>query len=220
MPIYHDKILLVEGDEDKRVIPELIEANGINWGDSEKEWIVRIKACGGIDNLLDKKLINTELKASNLKVLGIIIDADEQPEERWQGIRNCLIERFPEIPENLPNTGLIHQAQEDIKIGIWMMPDNQERGMLETFLKFLLPDNGDNLWDLTEQVCENAAEHGAPFKEYHKDKAKIHTWLAWQNPPGRQLHNAIMERILAPTSPRANDFIMWFQELFEVTQPV
>ena len=68
MPIYHDKILLVEGDEDKRVIPELIEANGINWGDSEKEWIVRIKSCGGIDNLLDKKLINTELKASNLKL--------------------------------------------------------------------------------------------------------------------------------------------------------
>ena len=100
------------------------------------------------------------------------------------------------------------------------MPDNQKRGMLETFLKFLLPDNGENLWDLTEQACRDAIKHGAPFKEYHKDKAKIHTWLAWQNPPGRQLHNAIMERILAPTSPHANDFMMWFQKLFEVTQPV
>ena len=79
-----------------------------------------------------------------------------------------------------------------------------------------MPDNGENLWNFTEQACKNATEYGAPFKEHHKDKAKIHTWLAWQNPPGRQLHNAIMERIFSPESPRAKDFIMWFQELFEV----
>ena len=216
MPIHHEKILLVEGDEDKRVIPELVEANGINWGESKKDYIVYIKSCGGIDNLLNKNLINTELKASNLKVLGIIIDADKHPKDRWQSIRNCIIDKFPDIPENLPNTGLIHDAHDEIKIGIWMMPDNKERGMLETFLKFLLPNNGEDLWELTERACKQATECGAPFKDYHKDKAKIHTWLAWQNPPGRQLHNAIMERILAPESPHTAPFIEWFQELFEV----
>ncbi len=97
-----------------------------------------------------------------------------------------------------------------------MMPDNQDRGMLETFLKFLLPNEDEGLWQLTEQACQQAIENGAPFKGYHTDKAKIHTWLAWQNPPGRQLHNAIMEQILNPTSPEAAPFVKWFTDLFEV----
>lgn len=217
MPVYHEKILLVEGDEDKRVIPELIEANGIKWGESKQDHIVYIKSCDGIDNLLDKNLINTELKASSLKIIGIIIDADEHPHDRWQSIRNCIIDKFPDIPENIPDTGLIHHPHDEIKIGIWMMPDNKERGMLETFLKILLPNNDDELWKLTENSCQKASEIGAPFKDYHIDKAKIHTWLSWQNPPGRQLHNAIMERILDPKSPYAAPFINWFQELYEVS---
>ncbi len=38
---YNPKKLLVEGDEDKRVIPQLIEANGIRWGESRDTWIVK-----------------------------------------------------------------------------------------------------------------------------------------------------------------------------------
>ncbi|MGK7904814.1 MAG: hypothetical protein AB4352_26095 [Hormoscilla sp.] len=34
----HKKKLLVEGDSDKRVIPVLIEANGIPWGE-KKVWL-------------------------------------------------------------------------------------------------------------------------------------------------------------------------------------
>jgi len=130
MPVCHEKILLVEGDEDKRVIPELIEANGIKWGESKQDHIVYIKSCDGIDNLLDKNLINTELKASSLKIIGIIIDADEHPHDRWQSIRNCIIDKFPDIPENIPNTCLTQHPHDEIKIGIWIMQDKKERGIL------------------------------------------------------------------------------------------
>ena len=34
---YIPKKLLVEGQDDKRVIPELIEKNGIRWGETKKE---------------------------------------------------------------------------------------------------------------------------------------------------------------------------------------
>lgn len=210
----YEKVLLVEGEEDKRVIPELVEANGVQWGNKPKDRIVEIKPLHGIEKLLDKNLINIELKASGLKILGIILDADEFPSKRWQSIRNCLIERFPDLPEQLPQSGLIHLGE--IKVGVWMMPDNKERGMLETFLQFLLPENGDSLWQFTEQSCRQAKEQGACFKDCHSDKAKIHTWLAWQNPPGRQLHNAITERILSPASPNAAVFMQWFKALFEV----
>ena len=210
----HEKVLLVEGADDQRVIPELVEANGIPWGDKPKDRIVQIKSMDGVENL-DKNLINIELKASGLKIFGIIVDADDQPANRWQSIRNCLLDRFPDLPAELPRTGLIHGTGE-IKIGVWMMPDNQERGMLETFLEFLLPENSDALWELSKQSCEQAAENGASFKTSHVDKARIHTWLAWQNPPGRQLHDAVKQRILTPTSAQAKVFIAWFQKLFEV----
>ncbi|MCI5145331.1 MAG: hypothetical protein D3923_07310 [Candidatus Electrothrix sp. AR3] len=210
----HEKVLLVEGADDQRVIPELVEKNGIPWGDKPKDWIVQIKSMGGVENL-DKNLINIELKASGLKIFGIIVDADEEPANRWQSMRNCLLDRFPDLPAELPKNGLIHGTGE-IKLGIWMMPDNQKRGMLETFLEFLLPDDSQALWELSKQSCEKATAQGAPFKASHIDKARIHTWLAWQNPPGRQLHDAVKQRILAPDSPQAKPFMAWFQELFEV----
>lgn len=212
----HEKVLLVEGAEDQRVIPELVEANGIQWGDREKDWIVQIKSMDGVENLLNKQRINVHLKSSALKVLGIILDADDEPADRWQSMRNCLLERYPEIPEELPATGLIHGNPGEIKVGVWMMPDNRERGMLETFLQFLLPESGKELWTFSEQSCRQAKESGASFKDCHLDKAKIHTWLAWRNPPGRQLHNAITERILSPASPQAAVFMRWFQDLFQV----
>ncbi len=55
------KKLLVEGAEDKRVIPELIEANGIPWG-TRRQPIVYIEDFDGIENLLAPKAISTELK--------------------------------------------------------------------------------------------------------------------------------------------------------------
>ncbi len=216
MASVHSKILLVEGDEDKRVIPELIEANGIHWGKSPKEAVVFIKSCNGVENLLDKKQINTELKASDLQILGIIVDADEIPKARWQRVRQCLIESFPGVPSELPDTGLIASNTDGIKIGVWMMPDNKKRGMLETFLHFLLPENNQNLWLHAEDALSYATESGAPYKAAHRDKAKIHTWLAWQNPPGRQLHNALTEKILNPQSEYSVPFMTWFRELFEI----
>ena len=54
------------------------------------------------------------------------------------------------------------------------------------------------------------------FKDTHIDKANIYTWLAWQNPPGRQIHQAIMERILNPQHPKAQVFITWFKNLYDL----
>jgi len=44
------------------------------------------------------------------------------------------------LPNTLPETGLIHLTDTQIKFGIWMMPDNKMRGMLETFLAYMIPD--------------------------------------------------------------------------------
>jgi hypothetical protein len=96
------------------------------------------------------------------------------------------------------------------------MPDNKSNGMLETFLGYLVPNPNDILLSVAQEAVLKAKSLGAPFKESHTSKANIHTWLAWQAPPGRQLHQAVMERILSPSSQSASPFVAWFCRLFEI----
>lgn len=138
-------LLLVEGEEDKRVIPELIEANGITWeleakeSEKPKEPVVKIEQHGGIEKLLKPKLISTRLKRADLAALGLMVDADEEPIARWNSIRNVCLPSIPDLPESLPEEGLIHPTTIGPKFGVWMMPDNKMPGMLETFLVNLVP---------------------------------------------------------------------------------
>ena len=213
---WHGKKLLVEGNEDKRVIPYLIEANDIPWGKNKKEAIVEIESYDGIENMLNLREITAQLKTSGLTALGLIVDADDNPTARWQQVRNVCLPRISNLPQNLPEEGLIHQTNFGVKFGVWMMPDNKTSGMLETFLGYMIPSGGDRLWDYTDEVITEAKNREAPFKENHTDKAKIHSWLSWQDPPGRQLHNAIMERILDPKHPKAEIFINWFKTLYDL----
>ncbi len=188
------KILLVEGEDDKRVIPELIEKAGeISW-ETGSTTIIGIRVLGSKSDLLKEGEIQTAHKGSGLQALGILIDADEDANACWQSIRHQLEQNYPNLPIDLPNTGLIAQAPDAPKFGLWVMPDNTNRGMLETFLLHLRPTSP--LLELSLQVLKTAQENGAPFKEAHTDKAQIHTWLAWQDPPGRQMHNAIQEKML------------------------
>lgn len=212
----HSKILLVEGKEDVRVIPELIEANGIQWG-TRRNPVVFIREYDGYQNIVAPDVIDTELQASGLSALGILIDADDNPESRWQSIRNSCEKSIPDLPKNLSENGLIHITPDGIRFGIWIMPDNQMRGMLETFLAYLIPTENDSLWQFARDVTEQARNQGASFTEAHRDKANIYTWLAWQDPPGRQLHQALTERILDPKHPNAQKFVTWFKTLYELT---
>lgn len=220
MPTVHKNLLLVEGEQDKRVIPYLIEENGIPWGNT-KNPIVFIEAYGGDSNLLDPLVISTELKARDRQALGLIVDADDNLLGRWQGVRHICLQSMPDLPETLPATGLIHTAPNGVRFGVWIMPDNQQRGMLETFLAELLPEEKSGgektvLWDYAQQVVQQAKTKGAPFGDTHFDKANIYTWLAWQKPPGRQLHEAVKEHILTPCHPKAQVFLNWFQSLYGV----
>lgn len=212
----HQKVLLVEGKQDLRVIPELIEANGVNWG-TKKSPSVYIRDYDGYQQLVDPDVISTELQASGLAALGIIIDADDNPAGRWQSIRSASLKSIPDIPEVLPEAGLIHTAPNGIRFGIWIMPDNQIRGMLETFLTYLIPVGNEGLWQFAQEVAQEAKSRGAAFTDTQLDKANIYTWLAWQSPPGRQLHQAVMERILNPNHPNAQEFVTWFRALYSLT---
>jgi hypothetical protein len=209
----HPCRLLVEGKDERWVLPHLLELAGIPWPDQNRP--VLIEEQDGIEKILAPGFIEATLKASGIRVVGVIVDANGDPAARWAKLRGRLLPSYPDLPAELPASGAIHSEPEKPRIGVWLMPDNVSSGMLETLLLELRADQPalrDHVHDATTQarVC------GAPFRDTHRHKAELHTWLAWQDPPGRQLHDAVRGRVLAPKSPVTDPFVAWFRQLFEL----
>ncbi|MDB5311856.1 MAG: hypothetical protein JWO38_6058 [Gemmataceae bacterium] len=212
----HPKRLLVEGDEDKRIIPEFME-HFIPWGNTRQTWPVEIMPHDGIEDLLHPGNIGVELKSPGLQALGVIVDGNSDPKERWRRIRERAEGEMPLIPADLPPTGLIYQHPDGRRFGVWLMPDNVSPGMIETFLSLFVKDPTKGLWPFVQAHCKDAkTHHNAPYKDVHLDKAQIHSWLAIQEPPGCQLHVAVLAKVLQPTSPHADAFVKWFRDLFQL----
>lgn len=207
--------LLVEGEQDKRVIPFLLDAHVV-WGDSKAAWPANIIAYSGVSDLLNDGEIQTQLKTPNLEALGIIVDANDSMPDRWRTIRSRCLAAFPNLREHIPAEGLIEINDLGLRLGVWIMPDNRTSGMLETFLSFLVPDEDEEVWKLTSAHVENAGQLGAPFREVHRDKAKVHSWLAVQDPPGESLHMAVLRHILDPNASEGDAFISWFVNLYSL----
>jgi hypothetical protein len=136
-----------------------------------------------------------------------MVDADDDPQGRWQSIRDACAKSIPDIPQQILATGLIHTTNPEIKFGVWMMPDNLMQGMLETFLAYMIPDESELLWTYAKEVVAEAKNKGVLFIDADTDKAKFYTWLAGQEEPGRQLHQAIEYQIFNPQHPKAQVFV-------------
>lgn len=136
----------------------------------------------------------------------MLLDADDDALAAFASIRTLCLRDFPELPV-APSVGGTVTEHDGRTLGIWVMPDNQRRGMLETFLGLLVaPD--DAVWRHAIAARSEAVARGAPVKATHHDKADVHTWLAWQDPPGRQLHDAVKQRILRADSAAAAAFVV------------
>ena len=127
-----------------------------------------------------------------------------------------LASEFPGLPDRIPEGGLVEVHTDGQRFGVWIMPDNRFSGMLEHFLAGLVPEDAQPLYRLAQESVSKAADRGAPFQPVHQAKAEIHTWLAWQNEPGKQLHQAVHHRVLDPQKPESRSFVAWFRSLFEV----
>ena len=210
------KLLLVEGKEDQYAIAELM-AKHVPWGKTEREWPVYIQPLGGVTQLLNEVIIGTYLKSSEAAICGIVLDANESFHVRWQQLRRCCEREFPSIPDDLPKEGLVLDNSSGRRLGVWIMPDNSSRGMLETFLTYLVRDQSDQLWLHACASADGATGKGAPYKRAHVDKARMHTWLAWQDPPGLPLGLAILQNVLSAEATGAGPFVRWFRSLFKLS---
>ncbi|AWK84900.1 DUF3226 domain-containing protein [Azospirillum thermophilum] len=209
------KHLLVEGHDDLYAIVQLMAAH-VPWGNTKEERPVVIEQCGGVENILATGFISTKLKSREVETLGIVVDADADFTTRWARLRSLCLGQFPEIPETVAPGGLVIDNAQGKRLGIWIMPDNSSRGMMETFLGFLVPDGEEPVWRKAQAAVREALELGAKCRDAHLDKSNIHTWLAWQDPPGQSFGTALLQKILDPKSSHAGPFVTWFRTLYRL----
>lgn len=197
------KVLLVEGSSDEHVVKHIWEScreAGLSFEILDKR---------GFPELL--RSIITELVATERETLGILIDANDNPDRRWKEISGQL-ERFSEIkvPKKPQRSGTIIDSQP--RIGIWMMPDNTSSGELEDFIHQLIPD-GDPVWPRSCEYINGIPEEDRKFRSRKKRRAQIHAWLATRERP-RLMGAAIGYGDLDVQVPLANEFYEWLYRLF------
>jgi hypothetical protein len=146
------------------------------------------------------------------KRVGIVLDADSSPLERWQRVRKAVL-GLTAMPKEPPDDGFIGLATNGCRMGVWLMPDNRSVGALEEFLTGLIPPS-DAVWKYACEVSEEAHRRGAYFEKQHTPKASVRTWLAWQEQPGVPPGTAIERKYFNPASPAARGFVDWFQRMF------
>ena len=197
--------LLVEGKDDLHVIIQLCASFNIKKTfdviDSE-----------GVENAMER--FPLRIKSSGINCVGLIVDADVDMLARWALIRNkLLVAGYHNVPNDMPVDGLIISDAGLPKFGLWLMPDNNTNGMLEDFIRFLVPDN-DALMPIAEEVITNM-ESQNHHRYKTRAKALIHTWLAWQEDPGTPLGQSITKKYLDTEHEKCLKLINWLKELFK-----
>ncbi|MBJ7898407.1 MAG: hypothetical protein GC158_00480 [Cyanobacteria bacterium RI_101] len=200
-----DKVLLVEGSNDCHVVMSLCAAHRVpeNFG---------IYQCDSDTGVL--KRLNALISRSNPpQIIGVMLDADTSITGRWNSIKNKLNDYsylFPQNPD--PDGTVIQGASDEPKLGFWLMPNNQDSGMLEDFCAELAEPL--SLAFARECVDQAQSRDATTFKAVHRSKAIIHTYLAWQDEPGYPLGRSITTQALRPQTDIAVKFINWLTNLF------
>lgn len=197
------QLLLVEGKNDLMVFANIFEKNKV------KESF-KIQDKNGFTQIFKSLPIYFK---TDIKTLGVVLDADSNLQSKWQQLKGLLTSVGYE-PTTLNVNGTILIADELPRFGVWIMPNNQENGMLEDFVKHLVPKD-DRIMPFVEKKLEELeSEKLNNYKPIHKSKARIHTWLAWQEDPGTPMGLAINKTYLDSNADLSQHFVKWINDLF------
>lgn len=215
--------LYVEGQDDRHVI--LHPAKDLDAIEKPEDGPgVEIDGCGGDKGVLHAIPVAVKAAAgSETAAVGFVLDADETVARRWQQVRGALEQlgsQRDDLPGDMPQGGFIRDIPRlRVKVGVWIMPDNQtDSGKLEDLVAALVPD-ADALFDFARRATEDAAKIEQRFSEPNRRKAELHCWLAWQERPGLRYGAAINAKYLEAGKPAAARFLDWYQRLFESESP-
>ncbi len=224
MAIVNGNILLVEGEADRgffeqvckllQIAPEIHVAAPRDFDPKSRNGK---QAVLQQTTIILKQFADSE--AGNQRHLAVVIDAD-YADERGLGFTET-IRQFAEIvkqqgyeidPIN-SNNGYIFKHTDGLPdIGLWIMPNNANDGMLEDWLKQSIHPDEQELFNYAQTIVSQLTPQ--KFKPIHQSKAEIATWLAWQKQPGHGLYWAIKDQLLDVKQPLYEALVNWLKLVY------
>ena len=195
------RLLLVEGPDDKHVAGHLREKSGL-----ESEFCIDDK---GNDYSVLQSIV-PELQVSGRTALGIMLDANGDPNSRWEAVAAKLREADIVPPNRPAPNGTIIEGNP--RVGVWLMPDNTSPGELEDFIERMIPRK-DAVWPLSQAYIDRIPKADRKFTEGKILRAKVHAWLAARERP-RLMGSAVGAGDLDSNVEVSKRFVRWLQELF------
>jgi hypothetical protein len=213
-------LLLVEGEADRAFFEALCRLLSI----PADVRVATPKDTGGTHNTKNGVLnhltavLLPQLQDGQLERIGVVVDADRVA--HGSGFQITL-QRFTDAlapggyqPIPTATTGLIFKHQDGLAdLGLWVMPNNADEGMLEDWIKHCLHPSEAGLYQHGEASI--ASIPGGPkFQPHHRTKAEVATWLAWQKKPEHGLYNAAQSDLLNIDAPLFGALKGWLTQVF------
>ena len=203
--------LLVEGNDDQHVVWSLCQHHSI-----PKNFDVI--DCENVNKVFRHLKLRLQDPEKNQRI-AVMIDADQNLQGRFESFLQKLSDtgKYDCSHITLPREGLIMESTDKNypKIGLWIMPNNNAKGMLEDFVVSLATLDNAVLMDKAEDVLAQIEEENIQrYKPVHRTKAKIHTFLAWQDEPGKPMGQAITAHMLDADTEQALVFVEWLKKFF------
>jgi hypothetical protein len=164
---------------------------------------------GGTNWVLDN-LVALIKASDDADAYGLVLDADQGAEQRWQGIRYQLAKlkeelpylNFHDLPAQYPAGGF---ASGDL--GVWLTPGLGSPGNLENLKLSLITSHRDVL-----DAADEAVKHAARMLP-HQAKATFGTWLAWlDGGRGRNEDAAWASGLIEHRNDATAEFVAWVRK--------
>ncbi len=196
-------MLVVEGNGDEHVIRHLCDQSQGNLN-------FEIEKIGGIAKL--RAEVEAHVKVVGREALGVVVDANADVVARWQSIKDAFGRAQIELPGQPVSQGTIVPSNVTgvPRVGVWLMPDNQNPGELEDFLAQIVPA-GDPVWSLAQEYVRQVELNEELSKP---SKARIHAWLAVRTEGGR-LGTSIGSGAFDLQQAAAQSFLAWLLRVFQ-----
>ena len=160
------------------------------------------------------------LETGQVSHIGILVDMDftNKTDIKTQNLRQ-ISERlnplgFHQRQQQNNNSGFYFENSDyDNPIGVWLMPNNQNEGYLETWVKMAMSSDQQSHFTQIENFIQSLGTSHFKNPVTAMDKARIFTWLSTQTKPTQDLSKSL--ELIAAKNPVYQNFKHWLVTTFQ-----
>ena len=160
------------------------------------------------------------LETGQVSHIGILVDMDftNKTDIKTQNLRQ-ISERlnplgFHQRQQQNNNSGFYFENSDyDNPIGVWLMPNNEDEGYLETWVKMAMSSDQQSHFTQIENFIQSLGTSHFKNPVTAMDKARIFTWLSTQTKPTQDLSKSL--ELIAAKNPVYQNFKHWLVTTFQ-----